>query len=153
MVGIRKKYPRDSLIIRQGDYQTHFLYIVLSGTLRVIQNVENSGTLIEIMSLTPGNVFGEIAIMSKIPKARTASVISDTIVELLEIPKISLFKIIDETTIEVLNKWINKYPTSRQLLCDLNKNNHWNEYKKNISEYAAEKGRKNIYGEISLPVL
>lgn len=67
-------------VITQGDIADKF-YIVQSGELRIYQ--EANGRTIELDRHSPGDYFGEIALLNKSP--RTANVIAVTDVELLSL--------------------------------------------------------------------
>jgi CRP-like cAMP-binding protein len=62
-------FPPNHVIARQGDIGTGF-FVVIEGTVRVVRD----GSL--IAHLGPGEFFGELSVLDRLP--RNASVISDT---------------------------------------------------------------------------
>lgn len=71
----------NEIIIEQGDRSDH-LYIIVTGNVLVAKKKE-SGEWVKVKILGPGDFFGEIAILRKVP--RTARVTSQTRCTLLTI--------------------------------------------------------------------
>jgi CRP/FNR family transcriptional regulator, cyclic AMP receptor protein len=70
--GVQKRFPKNSLLISEGD-ESDTLYVLLSGRVKIYAGDE-SGKEIVINIQGPGEVFGEMAMIGKIP--RSASVMS-----------------------------------------------------------------------------
>jgi CRP/FNR family transcriptional regulator, cyclic AMP receptor protein len=75
--GKRRTYAADEEIVREGSTGTA-LYIVLSGTARVVRGGEQLG------EVNAGDFFGELALIEEHP--RSASVIANTETECLLFP-------------------------------------------------------------------
>lgn len=67
------------IIVRQGDRADHF-YVITRGEVQVSQQADSGGT-VEIGTLRVGQCFGEMSLLSNVP--RTATVTAATQVELL----------------------------------------------------------------------
>ncbi|HUB05590.1 MAG TPA: cyclic nucleotide-binding domain-containing protein [Myxococcales bacterium] len=85
-------------IVRQGDPGKSF-FVISSGTVRV-RRTEGSGEIIELAHLKEGAFFGEMALVSDSP--RTASVVADGPLEVLEFPA------------EVLHELMAKHASARE---------------------------------------
>lgn len=70
--GMRKRFPKNSLIICEGD-ESDSLYVLLKGKVKIYAG-DDSGKEIVINIQGPGEIFGEVAMIGKIP--RSASVMS-----------------------------------------------------------------------------
>lgn len=70
--GVHKRYPKNSLLICEGD-DSDSLYVLLEGRVKIYAGDE-SGKEIVINIQGPGEIFGEVAMIGKIP--RSASVMS-----------------------------------------------------------------------------
>ena len=77
----RRSAPRGSAIVREGD-ATDFLYIVLSGRLKVMMG-ETDGKETILSILGPGEFFGEMGLIDDNP--RSASVVA---IEPCELPAV-----------------------------------------------------------------
>jgi len=79
----RRSAPRGSAIVREGD-ATDFLYIVLSGRLKVMMGeADGKETILSILG--PGEFFGEMGLIDDNP--RSASVIAIEPTEMLALTK------------------------------------------------------------------
>ena len=76
------KIPPKSLIIREGD-SSDSMYLIKTGEVKVFK--EKEGEILEIARLGPGDFFGEIGLITG--QKRTASIMSETNVELMELKK------------------------------------------------------------------
>jgi hypothetical protein len=63
-----KEYPDDACIVRQGEVGD-CMFVVQQGTVEVI--LENSGGQTTLAQLGPGEVFGEMAIFTRLPRSAT----------------------------------------------------------------------------------
>jgi CRP/FNR family transcriptional regulator, cyclic AMP receptor protein len=70
--GIQKNFPKNSLLISEGD-ESDALYVLLAGRVKIYAS-DDSGKEIVINIQGPGEVFGEMAMIGRIP--RSASVMS-----------------------------------------------------------------------------
>lgn len=70
--GIHKRYPKNSVLICEGD-DSDSLYVLLEGKVKIFAGDE-SGKEVVINIQGPGEIFGEVAMIGKIP--RSASVMA-----------------------------------------------------------------------------
>ncbi len=89
------KFLKGDTIIAEGE-QTHSLYIVISGKVKVLTNYK-VGKDVDLLILEPGAYFGEMALLTDEPRAATVTAI-------------------DKTTCAVISKadfksWLNAHPT------------------------------------------
>ena len=70
--GVRKHFPKNSLLICEGD-ESDSLYVLLAGKVKIYAG-DDSGKEIVINIQGPGEIFGEVAMIGRIP--RSASVMS-----------------------------------------------------------------------------
>jgi signal transduction histidine kinase len=78
-----KSYPADTVICREDALENTF-YMILAGDLEVTKVINNFETRL-LKTLTPGDFFGEMALIHNAPRA--ATVITKTDVVLLELKK------------------------------------------------------------------
>jgi signal transduction histidine kinase len=78
-----KSYPAGTVICREDELENTF-YMILAGDLEVTKVINNSETRL-LKTLTPGDFFGEMALIHNAPRA--ATVITKTDVVLLELEK------------------------------------------------------------------
>lgn len=64
------------VVVRQGDAADRF-YVIAEGTVRVTQQREEGGPDVELRTLGPGDVFGEIGILRGSPRTATVTVTHD----------------------------------------------------------------------------
>ena len=76
-------FPRNSTIIQQGDSADTF-YIIRKGNVKVVQQ-RDGGQPVSIATMGPMDGFGEMALLTDLP--RSASVIALTDVEVWCLPK------------------------------------------------------------------
>jgi CRP/FNR family cyclic AMP-dependent transcriptional regulator len=82
-VAVFRKVPRGSTILRAGD-RTDFVYLILSGNLKVLVSDEEGREVI-LSNLNPGEFFGEMGVLDDNP--RSATVVAVTPCELIVIAK------------------------------------------------------------------
>jgi CRP-like cAMP-binding protein/tetratricopeptide (TPR) repeat protein len=92
------RFQPGEVIVSQGDPGKSF-FVISSGTVKV-RRLERTGEAIDLAQLHEGAFFGEMALLSDGP--RTASVVADSEVELLEFPA------------EVLTHLMATYPSARR---------------------------------------
>ena len=83
---VAESYPARATIIQQGDIGDKF-YVVEEGTVLIRRLNEGADQETTVGRLGPGEYFGEIALLMKVP--RTASVLADTDVKLLSLDSTS----------------------------------------------------------------
>ena len=94
-----RRVPRGSIVVRAGD-KTDFVYLVLSGSLKVLVSDEEGREVILSM-LGPGELFGEMGVLDDHPRSATVLAVepSEVVVIgkndfkrcLVENPDVSLF--------------------------------------------------------------
>lgn len=92
------QYPKDTLIIRQGDLADKF-YVIIEGFVRISRNLPD-GTERTINHLTIGDYFGEIGLLDGSP--RIANVTAVTPVKLLSFDR------------DIFKEWMRKSPSSQE---------------------------------------
>lgn len=71
----RKAAPAGSVIMRQGD-GGNCAFLIQSGQVRVLS--ENSGLIVELAKLGPGQIFGEMALVLDEKRSATVEAVEDT---------------------------------------------------------------------------
>lgn len=89
------RYAAGEAILHQGDLPDWF-YIVAKGEVAVTRR-EESGREAEVSTLSPGQYFGEIGLLSHMP--RTASVRAKTAVELLALDRQTFQRIVESSSV------------------------------------------------------
>jgi len=75
------KFPKGSYIVREGD-KGNTAYIIVSGRCEVLKVIE--GTVTPLQTLLPGDVFGEMAVLTESPRTATVLALEDTTVLVVE---------------------------------------------------------------------
>ena len=119
------RHHANQVVIAQGDESTR-LYCIGSGECRVLMRIGDGRTL-EIATLGPGDIFGEIGVMSD--RERTASVVSSSDVMLYSLMRSDLFTMADAFIIEQLREQAGAYPPESSLVEQLALGSHWSAYK------------------------
>ncbi len=77
---VRKRtFPKGSVIFRQGD-MGDALYLIESGRVRVHAHLTEHGEEVGVTTLHDGETFGEIALLTGIPRTATVEAEEDTVV-------------------------------------------------------------------------
>ncbi len=97
------KFKKGELIIKEGEYSDS-MYLIKSGEVEVF--IEKDGKKKLLATLTEGEFFGEIAVLTG--QKRTANVIAKTDVELLELTKKDIDEIIQvhPVVLDVLKNFV-----------------------------------------------
>ncbi|MCL2357168.1 MAG: cyclic nucleotide-binding domain-containing protein [Defluviitaleaceae bacterium] len=90
-LSIAKKYPANTVIVTEGEESPYNLYIVLSGTLRVVKNYDSHHPNV-VAKLGPGEVFGEMSLFLKKPRTATVVTAEETVV--LEVQQSDVYELI-----------------------------------------------------------
>jgi CRP-like cAMP-binding protein len=77
-----RAYTAGSTIVRQGDSSLS-CYVVLSGAVRVVHEVEAGAGSVELERLGPGGEFGEMGLIDDLPRAATVVADEPTVCALL----------------------------------------------------------------------
>lgn len=85
------RQPTDAVVFFQGD-PPDALYIVRSGEVRIVHHGEDGRELL-LDRMTPGAVFGEIALLDGAPRTATAMVGSDAV--LLRLPRAAFLELME----------------------------------------------------------
>lgn len=100
------KFLKGDTIIAEGE-QTHSLYIVISGKVKVLTNYE-VGKDVDLLILEPGAYFGEMALLTDEPRAATVTAIEKTTCAVISKPDfkswLNAHPTIDINLIEILSK-------------------------------------------------
>ncbi|PRP76250.1 hypothetical protein PROFUN_07772 [Planoprotostelium fungivorum] len=83
MLEDEKRFPRDFVIFREGDRESS-LYIIKEGSVRLEKKTEEGGAHM-MMTLGVGQVFGEMSLLTDLP--RTATVVANENLSLMELRK------------------------------------------------------------------
>jgi serine/threonine-protein kinase len=75
------KFAKGSYIVREGD-QGNTAYIIVTGRCEVLKVIE--GTVTPLQTLLPGDVFGEMAVLTESPRTATVLALEDTTVLVVE---------------------------------------------------------------------
>jgi CRP/FNR family cyclic AMP-dependent transcriptional regulator len=87
-----RRVPRGSIVVRAGD-KTDFVYLVLSGSLKVLVSDEEGREVILSM-LGPGELFGEMGVLDDNP--RSATVVTVVPSDLIVIAKSDFKRVLQE---------------------------------------------------------
>lgn len=87
-----RRVPRGSIVVRAGD-KTDFVYLVLSGSLKVLVSDEEGREVILSM-LGPGELFGELGVLDDNP--RSATVVTVVPSDLIVIAKSDFKRVLQE---------------------------------------------------------
>ncbi len=98
----RKVYLEDDTIVREGE-PGDAVYLVMEGRALVV--TESFGKRSTIAELTDGSIFGEMAVLTRMP--RSATVVAQTKVEVLKITRENIAKILKD------------YPEVRKAISDM----------------------------------
>lgn len=71
-----RHYKKNAVIVSQGD-KTGSLYMIISGSVRVYIS-DGEGREVTLNTLTPGDSFGELALLSDQPRSASISTIEDS---------------------------------------------------------------------------
>jgi CRP/FNR family cyclic AMP-dependent transcriptional regulator len=91
-LSLLRRVPRGAVVVMAGD-RTDFVYIILSGSLKVLVNDEEGREVI-LSILGPGELFGEMGVIDDTP--RSASVVAATSAELVVITKSDFKRVMQE---------------------------------------------------------
>ena len=70
------EFPTETVICREGAFETHF-YIIIKGEVEVTKVINDADVRI-LNHLSPGDFFGEMAIIHKAPRTATITAIQET---------------------------------------------------------------------------
>jgi CRP-like cAMP-binding protein len=90
---IVRDVPANEVIIRQGD-EADFFYVIDSGRVQVTQVPPTGGQPRVLREMTAGEVFGEIGLLTGVP--RTATVTAITNVRVAALPKQAFLELVSE---------------------------------------------------------
>ncbi len=91
-VAMLRRVPRGSTVVMAGD-STDFVYIILSGSLKVLVNDEDGREVI-LSLIGPGELFGEMGVIDDTP--RSATVVAAAASELVVIAKSDFRRVMQE---------------------------------------------------------
>jgi len=72
------KLKKNEVILKQGDKDSKYMYIVIDGELMVTKNVEGSEIICE--KLKKGDIFGEVSMILNKERAATIKASSDSVI-------------------------------------------------------------------------
>ena len=98
-MAVSRKVPRNTTIVRAGDY-TDSLFVIVSGSAKVM-NRDAEGNEVILTLLGAGECFGEMGLIDGSP--RSADVVTSEPCELLEIAKVDFTKALAENVDLCLN--------------------------------------------------
>jgi CRP/FNR family transcriptional regulator, cyclic AMP receptor protein len=75
------KYPKNSIIVTEGDTHSNF-YIVVTGSLKVFVHGDD-GRQVVLNSLGPGDYFGELALIDGAPRSASVMTQSATVLQVI----------------------------------------------------------------------
>jgi len=90
-VSVAQRYAINTVVINEGDEMPYSLYIVLSGTVRVVKNFGKFDQSV-VAKLGPGDFFGEMSLFMQKPRTATVITAEDSII--LEIKQDNVYEII-----------------------------------------------------------
>lgn len=86
-----REAKQSEVIIRQGD-EADFFYVIDDGRVEVTQEPAGGGTSRVLREMGPGEVFGEIGLLTGVP--RTATVTAATSIRLVALPKDAFLELV-----------------------------------------------------------
>jgi len=89
-----QKYPKNTVIINEGEDMPYSMYIVLQGSVRVVKNYGKFDQIV-VANLSPGDFFGEMSLF--LLKPRTATVVTAQESVVLEINQTNVYDLIRES--------------------------------------------------------
>ena len=72
----KRKYPRDSIVLYQGD-EGQVIYLILKGKVNVVL-LDEEGKEIILNTLESGSYFGEMAVFDRMPRSATIVAVEDS---------------------------------------------------------------------------
>ena len=93
-VGAVWQYDRDDVIFLEADPARHF-YLILSGSVK-ISRLNRDGDEVVIAILTPGNFFGDMAILDGFP--RSADAVAEEKTKILAIRDDDFYNLLENST-------------------------------------------------------
>lgn len=88
-----KKFAKNTVIIREKDKDPYCMYIILSGSVRIVKNYGAVDQVL-ITKLGPGDFFGEMSLFLLKPRAATV-ITSEDDTMVLEINQTNAYNIIE----------------------------------------------------------
>jgi len=88
-----KKFPKNSVIISEGDSQPYSMYFLLSGSVRVVKNYGGYNQVV-VATLNKGDFFGEMSLFLLKPRSATVVTADETVV--LEITQLNVYELIEK---------------------------------------------------------
>ena len=85
--------PANTVIIRQGD-EADFFYVIDSGRVEVKQTQPGGGPTRILREMTAGEVFGEIGLLTGVPRTATVTAVTD--VRVAALPKQAFLELVSE---------------------------------------------------------
>jgi CRP-like cAMP-binding protein len=89
---VERRYPVGAMVFREGE-QGRSMYIVVAGEL-VMSQIGESGHVVRLMRLGPGDFFGETTLIEVAP--RSFSVVVEAEARLLELTNMDLYRLYQE---------------------------------------------------------
>jgi hypothetical protein len=88
-----RDYPAKAIIIRQGD-EADFFYVMDSGRVEVTQTAGGGGQERVLREMGAGEVFGEIGLLTGVPRTATVTAVTD--VRVAALPKRAFLELVSE---------------------------------------------------------
>lgn len=88
-----KKFPKNSVIISEGDSQPYSMYFLLSGSVRVVKNYGGYNQVV-VATLNKGDFFGEMSLFLLKPRSATVVTADETVA--LEITQLNVYELIEK---------------------------------------------------------
>ncbi len=73
---VKRKYPRDSIVLYQGD-EGQVIYLILKGKVNVVL-LDEEGKEIILNTLESGSYFGEMSVFDRMPRSATIVAVEDS---------------------------------------------------------------------------
>ena len=129
LFAMTKYYPRNSLILQQGDIYEDGVYFIKSGTVKIIRELPN-GVFVNVNKLGHSETFGWECLLTSF--SSLSSVVAETKVVLYLIQKSHLLHKLDHKSLQHIYNNLGNFPSDLEFADQLLLSQKWFKYRNNI---------------------